>query len=67
MQNEDFFSNKVLWDSKKLSKDSAAVDIDIDISGVQCLMLVFEGKDAFGNWANARVIGHSSEGNKQVD
>lgn len=67
VQNEDFFSNKVLWDSKKMSKESAALDIDIDISGVQCLMLVFEGKDAFGNWANARVTGHSSEGNKQVD
>ena len=67
VQNEDFFSNKVLWDSKKLSKDSNALDIDIDISGVKCLMLVFEGKDAFGNWANARVIGHPSEGNRQVD
>ena len=54
--NEDFFANKVLWDSKKMSRDAAALDIDIVISGVQCLMLVFEGKDAFGNWAEARVI-----------
>ena len=57
VQNEDFFSNKILWDSKKMGKDSPAKSIDIDITGVQCLMLVFEGKDAFGNWAEARVIG----------
>jgi len=66
VQNEDFFSNKVLWDSKAMKKDSNA--LDIDISGVKCLMLVLEGKDAFGNWANARVIGlSSSEENRQID
>lgn len=59
VQNEDFFSNRILWDSKKMNRDSEALDIDINISDVQCLMLVFEGKDAFGNWAEARVIGHN--------
>ncbi|MFP6764890.1 MAG: NPCBM/NEW2 domain-containing protein, partial [Planctomycetaceae bacterium] len=57
VQNEDFFSNRVLWDSQTMSRDSAAMDIDIDISEVQCLMLVFEGQDAFGNWGEARVSG----------
>lgn len=52
----DFFSNTVLWDSKKMSKDSEVLDVDIDLRGVQCLMLVFEGKDAFGNWIEPRVI-----------
>jgi hypothetical protein len=57
VQNEDFFANKILWDSKNMNRDASALDVDIDISGIQCLMLVFEGKDAFGNWAKARVIG----------
>ena len=59
VQSEDFFSNKILWDSNKMSRDSSALGVDIDITGVQCLMLVFEGKDAFGNWAEPRVIGQN--------
>ena len=62
VQNEDFFSNQVLWDSKTMTRDSAPQAIDIDISDVKCLMLVFEGKDALGNWAEARV----SVGNEPV-
>lgn len=54
--NEDFFANKLLWDSKEMTNPSNAIDVDVDLSGVQCLMLVFEGKDALGNWADARVI-----------
>ncbi len=56
VHNEDFFANKVLWDSGKMTKDSAPRDIDIALEDVQCLMLVFEGKEALGIWANARVI-----------
>jgi hypothetical protein len=26
------------------------------LNDVQCLMLVFDGKDVLGNWADARVI-----------
>ena len=59
VQSEDFFSNRILWDSRTMSRDSSARAVDIDITGVQCLMLVFEGKDAFGNWAEARVIGQN--------
>lgn len=54
--NEDFFANKVLWDSGKMTKDSAAKEIDIELQDVQCLMLVFHGEKALGNWAEARVI-----------
>jgi len=64
VQNEDFFSNQVLWDSQTIDRNSAAIDIDIDITGVQCLMLVFEGKETLGNWANARVIGHDPAGDR---
>ncbi|GAF73380.1 unnamed protein product, partial [marine sediment metagenome] len=54
--NEDFFANKVLWDSGKMRKDSPAREIDIELKDVDCLMLVFDGKDVLGNWADARVI-----------
>jgi len=54
--NEDFFANKVLWDSKEMTKDSPPKGIDIEINNVQCLMLVFDGKDVLGNWADASVI-----------
>jgi len=54
--NEDFFANKVLWDSREMTKDSPAKEIDIELKDVQCLMLVFDGKEVLGNWADARVI-----------
>ncbi len=57
--NEDFFANKVLWDSGKMTKDTPAKEIDIELKDVQCLMLVFEGDNALGNWADARVINES--------
>jgi len=57
--NEDFFANKVLWDSRKMTKDSPAKEIDIELKNVQCLMLVFDGKNVLGNWANAHVINES--------
>lgn len=57
--NEDFFANKVLWDSGEMTADSPAKEIDIELSDVQCLMLVFDGDKSLGNWANARVISES--------
>ncbi|MCP5516924.1 MAG: NPCBM/NEW2 domain-containing protein [Verrucomicrobiales bacterium] len=54
--NEDFFANKVLWDSRDMTRDSPAKEIDIELRDVQCLMLVFDGDKSLGNWADARVI-----------
>ena len=54
--NEDFFANKVLWDSGEMTKDSPAKEIDIELKNVQILMLVLEDDDVPGNWADARVI-----------
>jgi len=56
VHNEDFFANRVLWDSGPMTVDSPAKDIDIALKDVDCLMLVFEGKDAQGTWADAQVI-----------
>ncbi len=60
--NEDFFANKVLWDSGEMAKDSAAKEIDIELKNVHCLMLVFEGDDVLGNWADARVVAAEPSG-----
>jgi len=57
--NEDFFANQVLWDSREMTKDSPAKQINIELHDVQCLMLVFDGKEVLGNWADARVINES--------
>ena len=53
--NEDFFGNRVLFDSGKMNKDSAPKNIDIDVREVNCLLLVFEGDKVFGNWADAHA------------
>jgi hypothetical protein len=57
--NEDFFANKVLWDSRDMTVDSPAKEIDVELKDVQCLMLVFDGDKSLGNWANTRVIAES--------
>jgi hypothetical protein len=58
--NEDFFANKVLWDSGDMTKDTPAKAIDVALTEVQCLMLVFDGKEALGNWVDARVISQNN-------
>jgi len=57
--NEDFFANKVLWDSRDMTANSPAKEIDIGLKDVQCLMLVFDGNKSLGNWADARVFAES--------
>ena len=54
--NEDFFANKVLWDSGEMTKDSLAREVEVELEDVHCLMLVFDGDDVLGNWADAYVI-----------
>jgi alpha-galactosidase len=54
--NEDFFGNRVIYDSGKMTKDSAPKQIDIDITAVDCLMLTFDGDKIPANWANPCVI-----------
>lgn len=51
----DFFTNRVLWDSGKMTTDNPSKEINIDVKNVACLTLVFEGEQMFGNWGNARV------------
>ncbi|MHC4694101.1 MAG: NPCBM/NEW2 domain-containing protein [Planctomycetota bacterium] len=54
--NEDLFGNRVLFDSRKMDKDSSEKNIDLDVKGVKCLLLSFEGKNVLGNWADAQAV-----------
>jgi alpha-galactosidase len=63
--HEDYFGNRVLWDSGKMTKDTPAKEFDIELDGYNCIMLVFEGRnietgkkagDVLGVFADPRVI-----------
>ena len=43
--HEDYFGNRVLWDSGKMTKNSPAKEFDIELAGYNCLMLTFEGRN----------------------
>jgi alpha-galactosidase len=53
--NEDFFGNRILFDSGEMHKRSLAKQIDLNVKGIDCLLLVFEGENIPGNWGDARV------------
>lgn len=55
--NEDFFGNKVLFDSKKMDKKSKTISVDIDVKGLKFILLEFSGNEVMGNWGNIRVEG----------
>jgi hypothetical protein len=54
--NEDLFGNRVLFDSGDMYKGSSAKQVGLDVKGIKCLLLVFEGDDVLGDWANVRAI-----------
>ena len=65
--HEDYFGNRVLWDSGKMTKDSPAKEFDIELAGYNCLMLTFEGRnikdgkqdnDVLGVFADPRIIAY---------
>ena len=58
--NEDLFGNRVLFDSGNMYKGSPAKNIDLDVKGIKCLLLVFEGDNVLGDWANAQAIAINS-------
>jgi len=32
------------------------VAVDVDVTGLDAILLEFSGKEVFGNWADARVV-----------
>jgi len=53
---EDSFGNRAIFDSGKIMKGTPAVDIDIDIKGLEFIQLEFRGKEVIGDWVNPRII-----------
>lgn len=57
VRNEDPIGpDSILYDSGKMTKDSPAKVIAIDVKGIHCLILSFEGKKALGNWGDPHVV-----------
>jgi len=63
--HEDYFGNRVLWDSGQMTKDSPAKTFDIELKDYNCLMLTFDGRntetgkranDVLGVFGDPRVI-----------
>ncbi|MHC4264877.1 MAG: ankyrin repeat domain-containing protein [Planctomycetota bacterium] len=54
--NEDLFGNRVLFDSGDMNKGTIAKRIKLDVKGIMCLLLVFEGENVLGNWADAKAV-----------
>jgi alpha-galactosidase len=46
----------LLYDSGKMTRDTAPATVDVDVSGVDCLILECESKKALANWAEAYVL-----------
>jgi len=46
----------LLYDSGKMTPDTAPSAVDVDVSGVDCLILECESKKALANWAEAYVV-----------
>ena len=60
--HEDYFANRVLWDSFNVTKDTPAKEINIELNNYNCIMFVFDKKDrkqaedVLGVIGNLRVI-----------
>ncbi len=54
--NEDKFGGRVIFDSGKLKKNDEPVVVDIDVNGLDFILLEFTGKGVSGNWADAKVV-----------
>lgn len=52
---EERFGGRVLFDSGKI-KRGKKIEIDIDVRGLDFILLEFTGKKGYGNWGEARVI-----------
>ena len=46
----------LLFDSGTMTRDTAPKPVDLDVTGIDCLILECESKNALGNWADAHVV-----------
>lgn len=55
--NEDAFGNRALFESGKMPKGAPAKEIDVDVTGLEFILLEFIGKEVIGDWIEPRIIG----------
>jgi len=53
---EGKFGGRPIFNSDKMKKGDDEIEVDIDVSGLDFILLEFTGKNVFGNWADARVV-----------
>jgi alpha-galactosidase len=56
--NEDKFGGRVIFDSGQIKKGEPKT-VDIDVKGLDFILLEFTGKGVFGNWIDAKVIANN--------
>lgn len=54
--NEDAFGNRALFESGKMTKGTPAMTIDIDVTGLEFILLEFIGREVTGDWVDPRII-----------
>jgi len=54
--NEDKFGGRAIFDSGQIKKSEDPIEVDIDVKGLDFILLEFTGKGVFGNWVDAKVI-----------
>jgi len=58
---EDAFGGRAIFDSGKMDKGDDAMELDIEVKGLDFLLLEFTGKGVFGNWADLRAEADQSD------
>ena len=53
--NGDYFGGQVLYDSRKIGSDMA-VKIDINVTGVDCILLIIDGERVPADWADVKAV-----------
>lgn len=56
---EDKFGGRPIFDSGQLAKKDPAIEMDIDVSGLDFILLEFTGRGVFGNWADIKAISNN--------
>ncbi len=55
--NGDYFGGQILFDSGTIGKDSV-LNVDVDVKGVENILLMIESKDVPADWADLKVMAH---------
>lgn len=59
MLNEDKFGGRAIFDSGQIKKGDDPIEVDIDVKGLDFILLEYTGKGVSGNWVDAKVIANN--------